>query len=303
MFSFPDTFDNTMLSTFCVCHRRFYWFMRRAFRSSEPPYFAFGKAFGAGINAWHAGQGKASEDARLAKALLTAQKEWYKDDPMPDNTNSLDNLLRLLEDYTVHYGEEERWKPSYKTGELGFAFPIPGTSYFYGGSLDQPIEWEGYGKMLREDKTTGAWITPSYMEQWELSTQVTGYMWAFLQLHGEVPFGALMNVASKKSRKEKDLQFGRRIVEHSEWKLNEFIEGTKEIIREIEWCHQWSSFPMTGARDPIACVGGMGRSACIYKDLCFLERNPEDIEDEELISSGYIIKPPWKPWEREGENE
>lgn len=303
LFPFPDTFDNTMLSNFCSCHRKFYWFSRRVFSSFNPPYFAFGRAFGVGVNTWHQFQGKQDVETRLGLALVEAQKEWMRDNPDEDNTNNLENLCRLLEDYTLVYGEFERWEPAYKSGELGFTFPIQGTPYSYGGSIDQPIDWPGYGIMLREDKTTGGWITPNYMEQWDFSTQVVGYLWAFTQLQGKVPYGTLMNVASKKPRKDKDLQFGRRIVEHSEWKISEFINGTTEIIQNIERCYSANSFPMTGARDPIHCTGGMGRSACDYKGLCLIAREPDEISDEELISLGYTIKGPWAPWEREGENE
>ena len=303
-FPFPETFDNTMLSTFCTCHRKFYWFSRRVFTSEEPAYFAFGRAFGAGVNAWHEGQGKHKEEYRETQMMLAARKEWNKSEPVEEyGDNTWDNLSGLLSLYAKIYGPEERWTPAYATGELGFTFPIPGTPWSYGGSMDQPIVWEGYGLMLREDKTTGGYITPAYMAQWDYASQVTGYLWAFSVLRGEVPFGALINVASKRKRKDESLRFGRRIVEHSEWLLSEFIEDTIKIIREIERCYDANSFPMTGMRDPINCTGGMGRSACIYKDLCLLETPPDEITDEELIASGYVIKPPWEPWKREGENE
>jgi len=304
----PETYDNTLLSLAAQCPRRLYWFLRRVVPSKRPPYFIWGQALGVGLNEWHSLQGKENEEKRILLALRAARLEWEKDPPEEQlsegDPNSWENLSECLQLYAEAYGPEERWVPTYGKGEIGFSFPIEGTTVSYGGSIDQPIEWPGYGKMIREDKSTGGYITPSYMASWDFSTQVAGYLWAYSQILGEPPYGALMNVISKRKRKEPSLRFGRKLIEYSQFQLDQFIRDTVLLIDAIrrEW-DRWI-WPMLGRRNPIICAGGMGRSPCEYRSLCLLESEPWDLEDGEVLSSGeFILRPEWEPWARDGKNE
>ena len=85
----PEKYDNTMISTWCKCPRSFYWFMRRLQSNVSPPYFTWGRAFGAGLNAWHEEQGKGLSSAdRLIIAEKAAEKEWEKDAPMESGNDT-----------------------------------------------------------------------------------------------------------------------------------------------------------------------------------------------------------------------
>jgi hypothetical protein len=304
----PNTYDNTMLALYAKCPRAFYWFSRRLDQKIAPAYFAWGRAFGAGINAWHSLQGKAEFRERLVAMIGSAQEEWDKKPPMENNNDTWANLEALLVKYTAHYGETEPWSMMYGKGEMGFKFPIPEIEAFYAGSIDAPIEWPGYGFMIREDKTTGSYInttgTDSFLIQWDDSTQVAGYCWAFEQLfNGTPPFGALMNIVSKTPRKEHNLQFSRYLVTPSKWDLARFIHDTKYLILRIEESFKNWEWPLLGRRDPINCAGGTGRSMCIYRRLCHTEMEPWQLEDKYNFSEEYIWRDEWKPWEREGANE
>jgi len=306
----PVVFDNTMLATWCRCPRLFYWFMRRLDLKVQPAYFAWGRAFGAGINEWHALQGKAEHDLRIARMLKAAREEWDKDLPEEFGDNTLENLENTLILYTMIYGEEENWTMPYGMGELGFKFPlgeINGKEIYYAGSMDAPIEWEGYGLLAREDKTTGGYINTKGVDpeliQYDDASQVTGYAWALRQLTGEVPMGVLMNIVSKKKRKEPELRFSRYLVSISQWDLDRFIRDTLRIVEDIyrEW-ERWD-WPLLGRRDPINCVGGKGRTACIYRRLCHAEMEPWELETFYNFDEAYVWRPKWEPWEREGKNE
>jgi len=198
---FPKIYywDNTLISTGLACRRKLYWFLRGLRPKSPPPYFAFGRAWGAIQNEWHSLQG---EDISL---LRKGEEIWREGDHIPDGSNSWENLEELFLHYVQHYGEEEQWKVI--GGELGFTFPIPDSDYFYCGAIDTYIYWKGYGTLLKEDKTTGGYINNSYVEQYKYSSQITGYVWALSQLTGEVPMGALVDIASKRPRKDPSDRF------------------------------------------------------------------------------------------------
>ena len=301
----PDTFDNTIFSYAHKCPRALYWFLRRLDQADPPAYFAWGRAWGAGLNEWHRLQGDCPMPERLQFATLKALEEWEKEPPQENGDNTWQNLEDTLELYAEVFGEEENWTMTYDKGEIGFALPIPGTSILYAGSIDAPITWPGYGKMIREDKTTGGYVTISYVSQWEYASQVIGYLWAIHQVLGETPYGALMNIASKRKRKKGDeaLRFGRIIVEQTSWELAHFIQDTIIMADDIrrEW-DRWI-WPKLGKRDPINCTGGMGRSPCVYRRLCQIEMEPWDLEESYDFGEEFTWRPEWKPWERSGENE
>jgi hypothetical protein len=303
----PNTFDNTMLALGSKCPRALYWFLRRLDQKNSPAYFAWGRAFGVGLNTWHSLQGKEEIQMRLAKTIAAAQEEWDKEPPQEYKNDTWNNLENTLVAYATKYGETEPWTMMYGKGEMGFKFPIPGTDAFYAGSIDAPIEWPGYGFLIREDKTTGAYIntagSDNYMLQWDDSTQVTGYCWAFDQLFGTPPWGAYMNVVSKTPRKEIDLRFARYLVTPSKWDLERFMKDTVYLIEAINKNFDTWHWPLLGRRDPINCAGGMGRSMCIYRRLCHTEMEPWELEDKYNFSEEFIWRDDWKPWEREGANE
>lgn len=298
----PIKFDNTMLSTYVACPRKLYWFMRRVVRLPEPGYFSWGRAFGAGINEWHRLQDSGllfSE--RLLYAQNAAGKEWQKEAPDPLSlrpNDSWENLLQILEQYAAHYGEEEQW--TVVAPEVGFSFPIRGTEFVYCGSLDCYIEWPGYGRLLREDKSTGMYITKSYVKQWSVSSQVTGYIWAASQVYGEIPFGALMNMVSKKPRKDPSDKFVRTFETRSEFQINQWLDTAVLKMAEInlEW-ERWI-WPKLGQFSNVECYGGTGKAACQYAPLCWQEQEFTKVEIREPYAE---LDSPWAPWEREGENE
>lgn len=300
----PETYDNTMLSTWTTCPRRLYWFLRGLDYKIIPPYFTFGRAWGAAVNYWHVSQGSGKEPMqRYVEALQLAEREWNKDNTVGEGDNSFENLRKLLELYIENYGPEEPWTMVYETGELGFELPVPGTNFYYGGSLDAPIQWKPYGILAREDKTTGSYITDAYMQQWDLATQVKGYFWAFREILPEEPYGSYMNIASKRHRKDPADRFSRHLVRHDPWEIDEFLRDTILLVDDIrrEW-DRWQ-WPKLGMRNQINCVGGMGRSACPYKRLCLIDADPWQLEDDYPFDKEFYWRDVWAPWKREGENE
>ena len=296
----PSTFDNTMLASYLQCPRNLYFFLLGIRPVLTPPYFTFGRAWGQALNTWHSLEGKMTNEERLFLAQETASKIWASENPEEKGVNTFSILQSLLNLYAQTYPGPELWKTL--ATEVGFEFPIPGTSFNYGGSLDSYISWEGYGLLFREDKTTGEYLSSTYIAQWSHSSQVTGYTWALNQILEEPCLGGLLNIASKRMRKDKELMFTRNIETRSEWKVQKFMQetiGIADMIRR-EWDH-WT-WPKWGERHPNTCSGGMGKSPCPYRNLCILDNDPWEVELN-LGIHGLREVGPWKPWEREGDDQ
>ena len=303
----PDTFDNTLITNYLKCPRAEYWFLRGVDYQRTPSYFVYGRAWGAVLNSWHnsVNIGRPLE-IRKAKALLAGKAVWDSEDAeifenRPNDT--WDGLVAMFDYYIQSYGEEEPWKQVLEGEEVGFRFPIHSTSIYYGGSLDSYIEWPPYGPLAREDKSAGGYITPGYLDQWHHVSQTAGYLWALHQIV-EKPFGILMNISSKRPRKDPMLRFSRELVTRTEWRLAEFIKETVAIADLIRG--QWDNWewPKWGERNSYSCVGGPGLSPCLYKPLCLQEMEPWNLEESYDFSNQYSWrKSKWSPWDRKGEDD
>lgn len=297
----PTTFDNTMLATWATCPRRLYWFLRGLDYKERPAYFTWGTAFGAAVNAWHASVGQPKRD-RVLSSMVEIDRYWI-DSPLAIDLNSKDNLLNCFLGYTEVYGEEEPWTILYEGKELGFTLPIPGTEFFYAGAIDGGISWPGFGNLVLENKTTGQYITEGYSAQYEHSTQITGYFWAFAEIVGE-PFGVYVNSTSKRKRKEKDLQYHRQLTKRGKYETEYFLRDTKALIEDILREYDQWKWPKYGQRNPMNCAGGAGRSPCLYRRLCTMEFEPWDLDEEGYdFSSEFGTREKWEPWNRGKEVE
>lgn len=299
----PEDFDNTILSNWTGCHRDLYWFLRGLDYKETPGYFVFGRAFGSSCNIWHSSEGDRVKD-RLEAALATGKKIWEKECPAEHETNNWETFEEVFKEYVVNYGEKEPWTMLYGKGEKGFALPLPGApqGVKYCGAIDAPILWKPYGMLSREDKTTGDWVNQKFLDQWDYATQPTGYIWAFETVIGEC-FGCYMNIAGKKRRKEPSDRFARYLTKRTEGELERFMEESVRLVEEIwrEWdCGQWN-WDKTGKRNQMICVGGMGRSRCLYASLCALDLEPWELEEYSFLDE-FTWRGKWAPWERDGED-
>lgn len=306
----PERFDNTMLATRSTCHRQLYWFLRGLDYKSVPAYFVYGRAFGTAANVWHSRNGE-EPISRLTEALLAAEKIWQEESPIEFEKNTWEDFKSLFKQYASHYGPTEPWSMIYGKGEKGFSLPMPGApeGCEYCGAIDAPILWEPYGMMPREDKTTGSWVNVGYLAQWDFSTQVTGYHWAFETVIGPCA-GVYMNIAGKTPRFEgvgknkvpaPGLRFNRYLTSRTPDEQKRFVEETCRLMEEIwrEWDH-WN-WDKTGKRNPMNCTGGMGKKRCLYSSLCKLDVEPWELEEYNFLDE-FSWRGKWAPWERDGED-
>jgi hypothetical protein len=285
----PKTYDNTMMAQAQACMRKLYWFLRGFDYEFTPSYFAFGRCWEVILDVWSGGQRSYEE------AIAAGEEEWNKSGVREGKEyDTLQNLRDLFKKYTETYPSE----PFEIVGtEKGWEWPIDGTEWFLGGSLDTLIHWSEYGLMIKENKTSGIYLTDNYISQWTFSDQISGYIWYLNKLKGEEVYGCLMDMAYKRILKGtgKTPQFSRSLETRSEQQLNEFVERSCESIKNI--CQMWNRWTWPKTKNPLNCVGGIGLSPCLFRGVCLSEAHFSKIDP--LAYTGIAARDgEWTPWLR-----
>ena len=302
----PVKLDNTMALSFEECPRKFYWWRRGFTYAQKPNYFAFGSIWGEMQGLWHGSEGPhvgfdtPEFELSIALCLQLGRKLWTESGAIDDRSNSLSNLEALFLRYVETY-QDEPFHLVKGGAEKGWLWPLVDTPYYLGGAIDAYIEWPGYGRLIKEDKTTGIYLNDSYIRQWEFANQVTGYIWYLTQLFGEECWGCLMDMASKRITKTgKTPLFARILIQKSETQLEEFEKDWLYRIHRIEDCWNTWHFPKT--MNPINCTGGIGKSPCLYQPLCLSDMPFTDLTPTQF--PGIVESDErWAPWEREMREE
>ena len=308
---FPRIWDNTMKTTLWTCPRKFYWFQRGYDYATRPAYFTWGSAWQEILVYWYENMPEGWLDPKspaywvIANSALEKGQEFYQNNigaTEPNTENSLGNL----EDIWVNYLREhpsEPWKMIPGGSEVGWVWPIKGTDYFMAGSLDGYIEWDPYGVLVLENKSTGEYLSDGFVSRWDFSPQITGYVWYLAELRGhENVFGALMNLVTKKRPGPKSSwktpRTTRSLVKKSKDELAEFREQTLWTIELAET--YWKNWFWPKTQDPTYCTGGTGKAPCLYKHVCNIDGIPYTKFDPLTISGITLRDEAWEPWTRRG---
>ena len=276
--------DNSMRSAFKECPRRFYWRFERLVGPKETPgYFTFGRIWGLELQRHYSeGEGEAVcfeglnvEEEDLLKEMLLSYKELYQGEP-----------FEIL------------------SGETGFQYPIKGIlrsgeEISYGGSFDGILQWPLFGLILREDKTTGMWLSDAIIQGYRHSSQVTGYVWYASKLWPSQVPRVLVNIATKRrgGGGKGTPSFMRTLETRSRFELEEFEYDVLWTALMIERSRESNHWPVS--TNHIECVGGIGRKPCFYRPLCLQGIWPLEQDPLGDFPQLYGALPSWVPWERE----
>lgn len=311
----PKVYDNTMLTQWLECCRKFYYFWRGLDYLVIPSYFAWGRAWQEGMSAWYGTKGDI--EVRLKAALAAAEKDWNDSGAIESKNDTLENLKYLLMFYAVEY-EYENFDIIAPNGEveLGFEFPafdVQGVTISLAGAIDGYFQWAQYGVGHLENKSTGMYLSDQYMSQWGFSPQVTQYHWGLWKILTEEPFGCLMNCVSKRLT-QKQIQafltdgdvpegiFMRNLEKRSEFELAEFERSSMRIVEDV--FREWDRWEWPKCRDPIHCVGGIGKSPCLFKRHCLSDVLPWEMDEGDLLGGDMVWRQdPWEPWKRGGRKD
>jgi hypothetical protein len=277
------------------CPRKLYFFLSGYEPKSAKAYLTWGSAWHKIMDTWYKTEGET--DKRVFESL--ADGVQYFDDNIteesPDNTR--DGLIAAFRYYVERY-QDDPFKLIQGATEQGFQWPLVGTEFFYAGSMDGYIEWQPYGFLVLEHKTTGEYLSDSFIGQWEFSPQVTGYHWYLSKIHEDV-YGVLVNMITKKTPTAKSNwstpRVARTLIRKTEADLVEFEADVVRDINYFKWCYDNETWQKT--TNPRNCSGGPGRSQCPFKRICATQVDFRSV-DISVYDNLQMRKEAWEPWKR-----
>lgn len=194
---FPDTLDNTTVSTFMACQRKAQnSFFHKLAPTGTSTHLNAGGAIAKGVEIVRRSyyQHGRSAQASLADGLWALSKAYGSYDPPTGNpkleAKDWSHCMLALSAYFSHYPlEKEDLKPLVTAAgaavEFTFALPLP----ILHPTTNEPILYTGRFDMVGvrnsliwavDEKTCGS-MGPTWGNQWSLRSQFLGYTWALHQ--------------------------------------------------------------------------------------------------------------------------
>lgn len=288
---FPIAVDNTMVSTWRACPKKFWWGYYHGWApTDESVHLVAGGAFARGLEVTRKAyfdQGIPFEDAiALGGAALIAVYGTLEPFGSPKTAlNLLGALGSYFEEWPITGGVTPYLPPGATLHDIEcrIAVPIPGTRHpttgdpiIYGGRFDFRGHYQG---MLAgvDDKTTSQ-LGPSWYDRWKWNSQILGYAWGSNMLGRKL--GCF--IVRGTSILAKSFGHAEPIQMLAEWKLAAFeknlVLAVQRMIEDFE-AQRWDY--------------AMGQSCnayggCPYLTLCDSEK------PQEWIATNYVQRS-WNP--------
>jgi hypothetical protein len=217
---------------------------------------------------WEAEQAKAVEQSYDGKAFP------------PDDWRTPDRCIAMLQGYNRAYPidgepftvlpESVESKFEVRIGTVDFCdvletadgpLHVNRLDIHYTGRIDAIVSWDGTN-FIMDHKTTSV-LGPTFWDDFQLSAQMIGYVWAARQLGYDVK-GLLLDVIAgrKPTRTGTSAEYLRQRYWYPEEHVEEWL---KDVFTQIQdWLEKWSNryFPKCTKW----CIGKYGR--CQYFDVC-----------------------------------
>lgn len=272
---FPKVLDNTMVSAYKACPRKFFREYLEHWKPKSPSvHLHAGGAYAKGLEVARKGyyeKGLSPDDA-IAEglgALLTAYGSF---ECPPDSAKSAERTAGAFEYYFTQYPfETDAATPHIlpsgsRAIEFSFAEPIEvahpesGDPLIYCGRMDGLMDYSG-GLFGLDDKTTSQ-LGASWAKQWDLRAQFTGYCWgasrAGLPLQGFLIRG--VSILKAKYDTQQALTY------RPQWMLDEWYESLIDTVQQmvVDWDREYFRPDLS---ESCASYGGcMFRQPCLSVD-------------------------------------
>lgn len=294
---FPKVLDNTMISAYKACPRKFFREYLEHWKPKTPSvHLHAGGAYAKGLEVARKAyydNGLSSDDA-IAEglgALLTAYGDF---ECPPDSAKSAERTAGAFEYYFTQYPFETdaavpHVLPSGSRAiEFSFAEPLEvahpetGDPLIYCGRMDGLMDYSG-GLFGLDDKTTSQ-LGASWSKQWDLRAQFTGYCWgaarAGLPLQGFLIRG--VSILKTKYDTQQALTY------RPQWMLQEWYESLTDTVRAMvtDWDREYFRPDLA---ESCAAYGG-----CLFRQPCL------SVDPDPWLETAFT-KRVWNPLTRKEE--
>lgn len=275
--SFPSVLDNTMRKAFVTCPMLFYRKFCQNLRSTQASEvdLHFGRCFAAGLEAARKQYFVLSDDAvnSVEIGLDAAVAAWGDYTPPPKHVKTVYSLQRGLKYYFEQFPlEEEDWIPVEGGIECSFAIEIPvkhpetGLNLKYGGRYDKKATNSAGLYAAIDEKTTKA-LGSGWMAQWDLDSQMTGYIWSIMHEHPGVEVMGIIRAISILTNDFGHLELP---ILRSQWMIDEWYATMVANVEQMVACYKsgnWMKVLNSNACAPY-------NRACEMTPLC-MSQSPE----------------------------
>lgn len=240
--NFPRYIDSTMRKDLAACDRKFFYaWMMRLKPIGRNPHLHFGACFAKGLElsrkAFY-GEKKSPLEAFAigAKGII---KEWGDYEPPSYGSGANKTLLTCLTAFHSYYQEYPMGQdvvtpymtPAGPAVEFNFALPIPGTKHpqtgepiIYTGRFDQIGTYQD--SLFVVDEKTSGYLGDAWRKQWDMASQITGYIWACKSYKIPVAGAIIRGIAILKY----DHSHIQHIVQRENWMIDRWLEQLRRDI-------------------------------------------------------------------------
>lgn len=275
------SFDNTMLSYFKTCPRKFYF---RMVLNLELPADNFDTDYKAQFGvAWHLAMDEWFTNGSVEKMESAFITHWLPFDGQdPKGQRTLLTGLELMRMYRARYPQsEEPFKVRHC--EIGFSAPLG--KYMYNGRMDKVLEWlyAGYeGLVVMDHKTSTAkgFLNP------KPNSALTGYIWGVMATVNEPVVGAYLDEVYCYKQLVPSKCFIRELTVRSEREMEEWELDTLTWMDAVNTCNDNKVWPINSDN-----CRKFGRD-CEYILLC----NAGSQDERDALIGTMYKENEWKPY-------
>ena len=263
-----------------------------------------GEAAHEALAVWFRGGSKDDALARYAELY----EEWAEENVAPVDRLSYANTSRILSYwFETHPLTGLPFRVDPKLVEIGFAYPLVDDIIFCGRLDAVATSYEDRSVYVVEHKTTGS-ITPHWLKNFRMDSQVSGYIWAAQNHTAQLVVGAYLNaiefskLPSDPSRKCKThatpyeecghlhADFQLLIVQRSQEELEEWRKTAIHLAKRYQDLVR--RFPSLAELHKVRTQGKFHGACrfCAFADFCSVGR-PMD-----LVTS-MLVHDPWSPFD------
>lgn len=269
---FPATVDSTIIKAFRGCPRKFQLEYLYHWKSRSPSiHLHAGKAFAAALEEtrrsfWEDG---CNPDVALQRGAARLVHEYGTFDEPHDSAKTLPRMAGAL----LHYFERwpldrdpvrpHKWGPNKYAIEFSFASALPfthpesGDPVIYSGRSDFIGEMDG-ALYIVDDKTTSQ-LGSSWMHQWDLRSQFTGYTWAARNVAALPIQGCMVRGLSILKTKYDTAEV---ITYRPQWMVDRWLEQVVRDLGRMVQCWESGYFDYN-LDEECNSYGG-----CLFKRVC-----------------------------------
>lgn len=275
---FPELLDNTARSNWVQCPEKFFRSTVQELRGNGfNIHLSAGGAIASALETARIAFFEANCSALEAEALgLKKLYEVYPQEemaPARSGDKSIEGCVRAYENYFLEYplGKDEFIPVRAANGRCGAEFtfaqvipeimhPETGNPLLYGGRFDLLAERRGKpGEVWVQDEKTTSALGDAWAKQFDLDSQMTGYIWAS-RSYGYNTIGAILRGIGMLKTKT---TFAFSLQERPTWRIAQWMEqlqyDCEDMIRA--WKRNWYRKSL----DKSACAAYGG---CTFKMLC-----------------------------------